>query len=128
MPPSATAVEVRRPPELARDHDQRSIEQSFVAEIFDQAGERGVEFRDERVLLFDSGVMDVPARAVDEIQIVRHLDETHAALDEPARQQTSLPELTAIPFAQPGLFFLKAKAARELRAAKFQALLDRGII
>ena len=45
-----------------------------------------VQITDEQVLIFLTFVVCVPTGAVDEIQIVRHLDESHAALHEPSRK------------------------------------------
>jgi hypothetical protein len=47
---------------------------------------------------------------------VRDLDEAHAALDQPAREQAALAELAAVRIAQVGLFFVEPEGARELRS------------
>ena len=62
--------------------------------------------------------MDVPADTVQEVQIVRYFDESHATLNQSTAEQAPLAKLIAIPLAEVGRLPLKIKAAEKLRAGK----------
>ena len=125
MAASAAAVEFRRPAEFGGDDDQRLIQQPLLFQIRDQRRDGGVQLLDQLVLLEDALVVDIPAGAVEEVQVVRHFDESHAALDQSAAQQAALAELAAVSVSQVGRFAVQLEDAIELRAAQFQTLLDR---
>ena len=52
------------------------------------------------MLLQDAVVVNVPAGAVEEVQIVRNLDEPNARFDQPPREQAPLAEFAAVSVAQ----------------------------
>src|SRR5690606_21295782 len=93
----APAVEVPRAAKLRRDHDQRAVQQTPAFQVLHQRGESCVQLADEDVLLEMPLLVRVPARAVDEIQVVRDFNEPDAGLDQAPRQQAALAELAAIP-------------------------------
>ena len=71
-------------PNSRGDDDQRLVEQLLRFQVEDQRRQGLVELLDQRVLLQDAVVVDVPAGAVEEVEVVRDLDEPHARLDQPA--------------------------------------------
>ena len=79
MAAAAAGVELRRPAELGGHDDQRLVEQLVLFQVDDQRRQRLVELLDQLVLLELAFVVRVPAGAVDEVQVGRHLDEPHAA-------------------------------------------------
>jgi hypothetical protein len=81
MAPAAFSVKRSRASELGSNHNQRFIEESRAFEIRQKTGERKVEFLDEQMLVSDSFVVNVPAAAVEEVEVVRYLDETDTGLD-----------------------------------------------
>ena len=72
----------------------------FCFQVDDQRRQRLVELLDQRVLLQDAVVVNVPAGAVEEVEVVRDLDEPHARLDQPPGEQAALAELAAVGVAQ----------------------------
>src|SRR5690606_578077 len=78
--------------------------------------------------LFDPFVVNVPARSVQEVEVMRDLNEPDSAFDQSAGQQTSLPELSPILISQIGLFLIELKAAIELRSAESEALINRLLV
>jgi hypothetical protein len=64
--PSAS-VELWGTPKLGADDEERFVEEVMIFQIFNQGGERVIEFADEGVLIVDALVVNVPASAVDEI-------------------------------------------------------------
>src|SRR3954452_10066233 len=97
-------------------------------QVGDEGGDGRVELADQGVLLEDPAVVDVPAGAVEEIQVVRDLDDPDAPLDQPARQQAALAELAAVEEAEVGRFLVEVEAPGERRAAQLQALVDGGVV
>src|SRR5690606_14989224 len=87
-----------------------------------------VQFLDQGMLLEDARVVHVPAGAVEEVEVVRNLDEPHATLDQPPRQQAALAELAAVAVPQVGRLAIQVEAASEVRPAQLKALLDRLVV
>jgi hypothetical protein len=81
MAAAAFSVKRSRASKLGPDHDEGFIEESRAFEIRQKTGERKVEFLDEQMLVSDSFVVNVPAAAVEEVEVVRYLDETDTGLD-----------------------------------------------
>ncbi len=78
-------VDLRRAAEFAETDDERILQQSAGRHVFDQRRKTLIELGQLLVQVFENlGVM-VPAAVVD-----RH--EPHVVLDEPARQEATLPE------------------------------------
>ena len=109
MAAAAAAVELRRAAELGGDDDQRLVEQ--LASLRDRATSAARALSSSwisSVLLVDAFVVDVPAGAVEEVQVVRDLDEPHARLDQPAGEQAALAELAAVALRRLGRLFGRA--------------------
>ena len=82
---TAAAGEVRLAAELGRHRYQGGVEQALSVEVLDERGEDAVEIAaDVFHAVFQRGV-HIPAA-------MRNLDEAHAVLDEPARQEATLTE------------------------------------
>ena len=67
-------IELRRPSELGRNHDECLVEETLLFQIRNQRRNSGVQFPDQFVLIQDTFVMNVPSRAVHKIEIMRDLD------------------------------------------------------
>src|SRR5687767_11702111 len=65
-------------------------------------------------------VVGVPAGAVDEIQIVRNLDEAHARLNETAREEAALAKFSAVAFPERRGFLAQLEVAHEIRTGEPQ--------
>src|SRR5262249_6304226 len=96
MTPAAAGIELRRTPELCGHHHQRRIQQPIALEVLQQRRKRLIKVLNQEVLLQLSLIVSIPTRPVEEVEIERHLDKTHARLDQTARQQTPLSELPSI--------------------------------
>ena len=94
--PAAAGVELGGAAELGGDDDQRRVEPADPLQVVEQGGEGAVELGDQLVLLELALVVGVPAGAVEEVEVVRDLDEPDARLDQPAGQQAALAELAAV--------------------------------
>ena len=100
----------------------------FVLEIRDQGGDGGVEFLNQAVLIENAFVVDVPAGAVEEVEIVGDFDETHSAFHEAPTEQAALTKLAAVEVAQACGFLVDLESAVEPRAAELQALFDGRVV
>ena len=69
MTAATPAIEFRRTTKLGCNDHQRAVESMVFFQIQQQCGERLVELPYERVLVFLSLIMSIPASTVDEIQI-----------------------------------------------------------
>ncbi len=80
------------------------------------------------MLLENAAVVDIPTRAVKEIQVVRHFDEPDTAFAKPPSEQAPLPKLAAVPITKIGRFFIEMKAPHEFGTAELEALLNRRVV
>ena len=76
------------------------------------------------MLLQYASVVNIPAGTIQEVEVVRDFDESHAAFDQSPREHTSLTEFATVTSTQISRFFVELEAAIEFRAAKFQTLVD----
>jgi|GEM_PF-6297196 len=90
MVTSTPTIELGWAAELGGNDDERLVEHVPRFEIGNERGEGGVEFLDQLVLFQDALVVGVPAGAVEEVEVIRNLNETDALLDEPAAEQTAM--------------------------------------
>ena len=104
---AAELVDLGRAAELADGHDQRFVQQPALVEVFDQRREADVEHRAEHVLQ-PVGILGVrvPQRVVDgrvaRLARPADVDQPHAGLDQPPRQQHALPPaVLAVALADP---------------------------
>src|SRR5437762_2414957 len=106
MPSAAAGVEAGRAAKFAGDDDQRFVEQPLVFEVEHERGESFVELLNQPVLLQDAFVMNIPAGAVQKIEIMRDFDEPDAGFDESAGEQASLAEFAAVGIAKAAWFLV----------------------
>ena len=64
--------------------------------------------------------MNVPASAVDEVQIVRDFNEAHTRLHQATREQAALTKLATVVIAQVSGLFLQVKVTHEIRSSETQ--------
>ena len=96
MTATAATVELGWTTELGGDDDERFFEETMIFQILDEGCESVVEFADEGVLVIDALVVNIPACAVDEVEVVGHFDESNTALDETPCEQAALSELSSV--------------------------------
>ena len=124
-PPASTALKAvdwcPRPPagvefggaaELGGDDDQGRVETADTLQVVEQGRESAVELGDQLVLPELALVVGVPAGAVEEVEVVRDLDEPDARLDQPPGQQAALAKLAAVSRAAGGRFAVELEARR----------------
>ena len=70
MTTSAAAVEFWRTAEFCRDQDQGFVEHLLLFQIHDQRTHGRVHLLNQRMLLQDAAVVNIPAGTVQKIQIV----------------------------------------------------------
>src|SRR5262245_8129836 len=128
MATSATSVELRRAAKFASDHDQRFLEQLFLFKIDDKRRQGLIELLDQGMLPENAVVVYVPAGAVEEIEVVRDLDKSHARLDQSPREQASLAEFAAIRVAQAAWLLAQLKNPLELRSREAERFADRCVV
>src|SRR4029453_1888017 len=117
-----------RAAEFAGDDDQRFVEQLFLFEVENERGQGFVELLDERVLLQDAFVVNVPAGAVEKVEIVRNFDEADAGLDQASGEEAALAEFAAVGIAEAAGLLGELEDAFELRAAEAEGFADRGVV
>ena len=118
---AAAGVELGGAAELGGDHDQGRVEPADALQVVDQGREGVVELGDQLVLLELALVVGVPAGAVEEVQVVRDLDEPDARLDQPPGQQAALAELAAVRRRGGRRLAVELEDPRERRAAESRA-------
>src|SRR5205814_8757268 len=89
---AALGVDLRRAAELAHPDDQGRVEQAAFLEVAHQRAPGRIENAAQALDLVEVVGVRVPAEAAAVDAAERYLDERHAALDEPPRQQTALAE------------------------------------
>ena len=114
MPAPSASIVGGGTSELGADGDEGLVEQLLLLEIDDQRGEGDVELLDEAMLVLLALVVGVPTGAVDEIEVVRDLDEPDPGLDEAAGKETTLPELPPVEIAQIRGLFLEIEMTHEV--------------
>src|SRR5436190_12759489 len=72
--------------------------------------------------------MDIPAGAVEEVEVVGDFDETDAALDEPAGEEAALAELAAVFVAEGGGLAVEGKGPHELGAGQALSFADELVV
>ena len=85
MSASAAAVELRRPSEFGGNHHQRRIQQFILLQILQQRGECLIQILNQQMLFYLAVVVCIPAASVQEIQVERDFDKSHAGLHQPPR-------------------------------------------
>src|SRR4029453_10616968 len=87
-----------------------------------------VQLLNQRVLPQNAFVVHIPAGAVEEVQIVRNLDEPHARFHQPPREQAPLPELAAIRISQTARLLTELEDPLELRTRQAERVADRRVV
>src|SRR3712207_4799139 len=113
MAAAARSIELRWPTELRADDDQRRIKLLARFEIVDEGRQGGIELANQQMLIVDAIVVNVPASAIEEVQVVRHFDEAHPCFNQSAGQQTTLAELATVTVANAKRFSTEIKMLQE---------------
>ena len=82
MASTASAVKLGGSPKFGGDHDECSVKQSLLLEILNQRGNGDVQLLNQSVLLQYAIVVDVPADAIQEVEVMRNLDKADPSLDQ----------------------------------------------
>ena len=104
--------------EFGADCDQRLIKDALLLKVDDQSRKSDVEFFDEQVLILLAFVVSVPARAVDEVQVVGDFNETNTGLDKTPGEQATLSKFATVSMTQIVGLVLQSEVAHEIGAGQ----------
>ena len=78
MPPSTAAIKGSGSSKLGSHHNQRLIQKLVFFQIQNHGRYGTIQFLNQDMLIQLPLIVRIPASAVDEVQVERHLDKPHA--------------------------------------------------